>query len=83
MQSASRMIKRGNAVIAFDEVTKQNEFVAKRGTSKKIWAWAVKNEMKLTEHEYRESITDPLTHEMVEKSTKRNITNNLKKNGRN
>ncbi|MDR2920601.1 MAG: hypothetical protein LBV72_14710 [Tannerella sp.] len=43
MQSLRRAIKRGNAVIAFNHVTKRNEPVWRKGTELKQWKYALQN----------------------------------------
>lgn len=60
MQSVRRAIKRGNAVMSFDSLTKQVKTVIKRGTEKKSWEYAVKMRMPLTEEEYCNSVVNPI-----------------------
>ena len=60
MQSVRRAIKRGNAVMSFDNLTKQVKTVIKRGTEKKAWNYAVKMRMSLTEEEYCKSVINPI-----------------------
>lgn len=57
MQSLSRAIRRNNAVLAFNNVTKQMNPVWKRGSTREKWLNAVKNRLSLTEQEYCESVT--------------------------
>ena len=45
MQSLTRAIKRGNAVIAYDGVTRRYEPVWRKGTEKKQWRHAKRNSM--------------------------------------
>ena len=54
MQSLSRQIRRGNAHIVFNNVTKSMEIVQKRGTSKTKWDYSVKNKMSLSEDQFCE-----------------------------
>ena len=37
MQSAARAIKRGNAVIYYDQVLERHELIRRHGTPKKLW----------------------------------------------
>ena len=60
MQSVRRAIKRGNAVMSFDNLTKQVKTVIKRGTEKKSLKYAVKMIMPLTEEEYCNSVVNPI-----------------------
>lgn len=52
MQSLSRAIKRGNAHLRFNKVTKQVVAIWKRGTTKKVWNSAVKEALPATEENY-------------------------------
>lgn len=60
MQSLSRQIRRGNAHIVFNNVTKSMETVQKRGTTKTKWNFAKKNAMQATEDNYRETVSKPI-----------------------
>ena len=46
MQSLSRAIERGNAVIYFDLVTKTNKVCYKKGSTESEWKNALKNALK-------------------------------------
>lgn len=70
MQSVRRAIKRNNAVMSFDNLTKQVKTVIKRGTEKKAWNFSVKMRMPLTEEEYCNSIVKPI-RVIKERSTRR------------
>ena len=82
MQTLSRQIRRGNAVIAFNNVTKSNEVVQKKGTPKTKWNHAVKNRLKFTEDEYCENCLaiNPKNKKQVEsnKEKKRKYEKTLK-----
>lgn len=45
MQSLSRSIRRGNAVIIFDKVHHRIEVVTKRGTELGQWLWSLRNKI--------------------------------------
>lgn len=45
MQSAAKAVKRGNAVIYYDQVLKRHELIRRHGTPKKLWKFAVKNKV--------------------------------------
>jgi hypothetical protein len=57
MQSLSRQLKRGNAMIIFDSILKQLERIPKRGTSVKFWKSNKKNQM--LEEEKNVILTSP------------------------
>jgi hypothetical protein len=65
MQSLSRRLKRGNVVMVFNTITKQNEFVEKRGTTGKRWRSAVKDKLTETADEFIGYVTAPLTKKHV------------------
>ena len=44
MQSLQRAIRRGNAVISYNHCTMKNEVVYKKGTEKKVWKHALRNQ---------------------------------------
>jgi len=71
--SLRRQIKRGKAIIVFDNVVKQNKIVLKKGTPRSIWDWSVKN--KNTEEQDRQNalITIPILQSDILKSTKKHI----------
>lgn len=68
MQSVSRRLRRGNAVITFSEITKQNELIDKKGTEAKLWKHAVRNQLKEAAISYCLSITKPITADIIEKA---------------
>lgn len=47
MQSLNRAVKRGNAVIYFDSVTKANKVCYKKGSTAPEWKNALKDRIKL------------------------------------
>ena len=47
MQSLNRAVKRGNAVIYFDSVTKTNKVCYKKGSTGSEWKNALRNRIKL------------------------------------
>lgn len=73
MQSVRRQIKRGNAVIAFNNVTKSAEIISKKGTDSNIWIYALKNRISESEEVYIDSITLPLSQNDIVNSNKMNI----------
>lgn len=76
MQTLSRAIKRGNAVLYFNEVTKSLEAVWKRGSTSNAWYHATKNCVKEEETKYVNKVTKPLTKDFIDKKKdKREIYN--------
>lgn len=67
MQSLRRQIKRGNAVIAFDSVTKSEYVCAKRGSTEAEWRFANSNRMKFSEEEYLGYVTRPLIQSEIQR----------------
>ena len=67
MQSLSRAIKRGNAVLYFNEVTKSIEAVWKRGSTSSRWNHAEKNHCEDEETKYLQRVTKPLTKAFIDK----------------
>ena len=63
MQSLSRAIGRGNAVLTFSSVYKRVEPIYKRGTFAKVWNEAVKNQMSDLQDSYRLSNSRPFVRE--------------------
>lgn len=63
MQSLSRAIGRGNAVLTFSSVHKRVEPVYKRGTPAKVWNEAVKNQLSDLQASYRISNSRPFVRE--------------------
>lgn len=74
MQSLRRQIKRGNAVLTFDNVTKSLQTVTRRGSEHESWRNALKNRMEYSEEIYMESVTMPLSEVDILRSTKRSIS---------
>lgn len=72
-QSLTRAIKRGNAVIAFDNVSKQKIVVFRKGSTLKNWNWAKLNKSIEAETMQINGVTKPLSQSDIENSTKRNI----------
>ncbi len=72
-QSLTRAIKRGNAVIAFDNVSKTNTVVFEKGSTAESWNWAKLNRSIEAETRQINGVTKPLSQMGIENSTKRNI----------
>lgn len=72
-QSVTRAIRRGNAVIAFDSVSKTNNLVYKKGSTKEQWRLANKNRSIIAETNEINSVTKPLSQDDIENSDSRNI----------
>jgi hypothetical protein len=62
------MMRRGNAGLVFDSVTKSAGFCAKRGTGRGAWNWAMKNRLPETEERYTEQVTKPLTKAFIDRN---------------
>lgn len=60
MQSLSRAIRRGQAYIYFDNVTKTIEVMRKRGTNRAIFRAFQKNRLTGYEQRYCEGVTKPI-----------------------
>ena len=60
MQSLSRQIKRGNAYIYFDNMTKDVKVMHKRGTNRKTYKAFLKNRLLGYEQQYCDSVTKPI-----------------------
>lgn len=60
MQSLTRQLKRGNAIIIFDNVFKRLESVAKRGTQVKLWKSSQKNREMSAEREHIMAAQKPI-----------------------
>lgn len=69
MQSVSRAIKRGNAIMVFDNVHKRFEVVMKKGTELKKWEWSLRNQIPYT-LEHQPIVNDDKT---INRRRKRNI----------
>jgi hypothetical protein len=67
MQSFRRAIGRGQAVIAFDAVYRCQEFYRKKGTPRRIWAWAVKNQLWDEQMRYCRQVTGPLAWAYIDR----------------
>lgn len=79
MQSLSRQIKRGNAVIYFDFVTKKPEIQQKRDSTPKQWRHALLNASEEAMDAYRAGVTKPITKAMMDEAKvkdKRLVINN-------
>ena len=72
-QSLTRAIRRGNAVIAFDNVLKTNTVVFKKGSTVKRWNWATHNRNIEAETKQRNEVSKPLSKMDIENSTETNI----------
>ncbi len=60
MQSLSRQIRRGNAYIYFDNVTKDVKVMHRRGTDRKTYNAFLKNRLLSYEQQYCDSVTKPI-----------------------
>ena len=72
-QSLTRAIKRGNAVIAFDNVSKTNTLVFRKGSTVESWKWATLNRNIEAETKQINGVTKPLSQMDIENSTETNI----------
>lgn len=63
MQSVSRVLRRENAVMIFDNVSKRTETVFKKGSESKFWSWAVRNKLEYSMQNYCENVSKPLVRE--------------------
>lgn len=72
-QSLTRAIKRGNAVITFDNATKTNTVVFKKGSTDESWNWAKLNRSIEAETRQINGVTKPLSQMDIENSTETNI----------
>jgi hypothetical protein len=70
MQSLSRAIRRGEAVLAFDSVQKRTEIHWRKGEDCRIRAWAAKNRSTETQSKYCDTITSPLTQAYIDNHAK-------------
>ena len=71
-QSLSRAIRRGNAVLAYDNVSKGTSPVFRKGSTARGWHWAKTNRSIESEMVYTENITKPLSKEDILNSKDRN-----------
>lgn len=71
-QSLARAIRRGNAIIAFDNVSKQNTVVYRKGSAMS-WSWAMLNRNIEAETIQINGVTKPLSKIDIINSNKRNI----------
>ena len=72
-QSLTRAIKRGNAVIAFNNVLKTNTVVFRKGSTAESWNWATLNRNIKAETKKINEVTKPLSQMDIENSTETNI----------
>lgn len=63
MQSLSRAISRGNAVLTFSSVHKRVETIHERATPAKVWNEAVKNQLLDLQAQYRLGNSKPFVRE--------------------
>lgn len=59
MQSVSRALRRGNAVMILDSVSKRIETVFKKGTESKICNWSVRNKLEYSMQNYCDNVSKP------------------------
>lgn len=60
MQSLARQIRRGNAYIYYDNVTKGMEVMQKRGCDRRMWRRMMKNRDVYFENRYCDGIVKPV-----------------------
>lgn len=72
-QSLTRAIRRGNAIIAFDNVAKTNTVVYRKWSTSKSWNWGSKNRSLESETIQINGVTKPLSQMDIENSNKRNV----------
>ena len=63
MQSVSRALRRGNAVMIFDNVSKRIETVFKKGSKSNFWAWACRNKLEYPMQNYCDNVSKPFVLE--------------------
>ena len=73
MQSIRRQIKRDNAVLTLNSVTKSLELVPKKGTDRLVWDNALRDRAEASEQEYMDNITMPLSQKEIIESDQRHI----------
>jgi hypothetical protein len=66
MQSVRRAIKRGNAVIAHDPVTRGMMVYTRKRKDKTVWVWAIRNRSSETEFSHAGMVTLPLTKKYID-----------------
>lgn len=59
MQSVSRALRRGNAVMILDSVSKRIETVFKKGTESNIWSLSVSNKLEYSMQNYCDNVGKP------------------------
>ena len=65
-QSISRMLRRGNAVLYFDNVTKKPEIQQKRGATRVWYSKCLRNSLSEATNEFVNYITKPITKAMMD-----------------
>lgn len=68
MQSLTHQLKRGNAIIIFDNVFKRLESIAKRGTQAKLWKSSQKNRKMSAEREHILAAQKPIVGKVGRKA---------------
>ena len=71
--SLRRQIKRGKAIIAFDNLLKTNRVVTKKGSTKEEWRWALLNKNTNEQSKVYQLTTMPLSQSDIANSTKKHI----------
>lgn len=59
MQSLSRALRRGNAVMVLDNVKKSIETVFKKGTVANVWNWSFRNKLEYSMQNYCDHVSKP------------------------
>lgn len=65
MQSLSRALRRGTAVLVFSQVTKAIEPVYRKGTARQRCSHAKRDKLEATADRYCEGVTEPLTQKDI------------------
>lgn len=75
MQSLSRALRRGSAVLVFNQVTKAVEPVWRKNTTRERWSYAKRDKLEATADNYCENVTKPLTQKGISNAQTKGIKN--------
>lgn len=78
MQSLSRALRRGSAVLVFNQITKTVEPVCRKNTTRKRWSCAKRDKLEATVDNYCENVTQPLTQKDIIHAQNKGIKNIFK-----
>jgi hypothetical protein len=78
MQSLSRALRRGSAVLVFNQITKAVEPVWRKNTTRERWAYAKRDKLEATADKYCEGITKPLTQKDILNARDKGVKNIFK-----